>query len=668
MFSYGENNYVDFSKLEGIVGMFAANASGKSSMLDALSFCLFDTSSRAFKAINVMNNKKDWFECKVGLTINGIEYGISRTAKKSKNDKVKLDVDFWMIDDANERISLNGDSRYPTNANIRRVIGSYEDFILTSMQLQNNFSVFLDKGQRERKEVLAQFMGIGVFDQLYTLGSEQISEVKVMLKDFKKRDYSAELVTVEKLKVNLEQEHKKLTSDKNKLDAEIETYQDDILNLHKQLKTVDSSIVDIDKLDAAGIDLDDRRKKVLDDIESSKVVITSLQEKTTKIEEIIKTFETDDISGRYEELGGYERDKSKTQTEIDALKIEVRHKLDKVDKLGNLQYDPNCKFCMTNPFTLDAIETKKSIETDKGKASLLMSKLKQQDELLSNQSGVSSDKEKYDKAISVLSELGHQLTHAESNVKIYNERKKFILKSIFENTDKIAQYHLKKNDIIQNEKINGEIDTKQNQLDEFKLEFVELVDQTQTKFSEIRVFDSKLEQILSDIENVKDLEEKFEAYEFYLDAVKRDGVPYELIKKSLPTIEGAVNEILAQMVDFNIIIHMDGKNINTYIVYDEDNMWPLELSSGMERFVASLAIRVGLINVCNLPRNNALFLDEGMGNLDADNLNTMYMMFEYLKMQFPFIVLVSHLETMRDVADEQLEICKKGDYSYINYQ
>ena len=31
--------------------------------------------------------------------------------------------------------------------------------------------------------------------------------------------------------------------------------------------------------------------------------------------------------------------------------------------------------------------------------------------------------------------------------------------------------------------------------------------------------------------------------------------------------------------------------------YDDDNYWPLELTSGMEKFVASLAIRTSLINV-----------------------------------------------------------------------
>ena len=51
MFSYGEDNVIDFTKLNGIIGMLKPNASGKSSLLDAISFCLFDTSSRTIKLV-----------------------------------------------------------------------------------------------------------------------------------------------------------------------------------------------------------------------------------------------------------------------------------------------------------------------------------------------------------------------------------------------------------------------------------------------------------------------------------------------------------------------------------------------------------------------------------------------------------------------------------------
>ena len=175
------------------------------------------------------------------------------------------------------------------------------------------------------------------------------------------------------------------------------------------------------------------------------------------------------------------------------------------------------------------------------------------------------------------------------------------------------------------------------------------------------------QNIVDTINKVEDLEIKYKAYEYYLDAVKRDGVPYELVSKALPTVEGEVNNILAQIVDFNIVLQMDGKNINTFIAYDEDNVWPLELSSGMERFISSLAIRVGLINVCNLPRTNFLAIDEGWGTMDSDNLNSVYNLFQYLKSQFQFTLIVSHIESMRDAVDSLLEIKKEGNYSNINY-
>ena len=112
---------------------------------------------------------------------------------------------------------------------------------------------------------------------------------------------------------------------------------------------------------------------------------------------------------------------------------------------------------------------------------------------------------------------------------------------------------------------------------------------------------------------------------------------------------------------------MDGKNINTHLVYDNDNLWPLELSSGMERFISSLAIRVGLINVSNLPRSNFLAIDEGWGTMDSDNLNSVYQLFQYLKSQFQFTLIVSHIDTMRDAVDSLVEITKYKNYSSIKY-
>ena len=44
-----------------------------------------------------------------------------------------------MIDDKGQTISLNGDQRRTTNYNINQVVGTYEDFILSTLSTQNNF-------------------------------------------------------------------------------------------------------------------------------------------------------------------------------------------------------------------------------------------------------------------------------------------------------------------------------------------------------------------------------------------------------------------------------------------------------------------------------------------------------------------------------------------------
>ena len=168
------------------------------------------------------------------------------------------------------------------------------------------------------------------------------------------------------------------------------------------------------------------------------------------------------------------------------------------------------------------------------------------------------------------------------------------------------------------------------------------------------------------MDEVKDLEEKNCLYTYYLDAVKRDVVPYYLISKAMPVIENEINNILGQVVDFSIVMDIDGKSINAKIVY-EDQEWPLEMCSGMEKFVSGLAIRVALINICNLPRPNFLVIDEGFGTLDANNLSSLFMMMQYLKTQFDFIWMISHLEQMRDIVDGLIEIKKVDGFSKIDF-
>ena len=665
MFSYGENNKVNFTKLNGIVGMFAPNAAGKSSLLDALSFCLFDTCSRAFKAENVLNNKKKDFFCKVNFDIDGQDYYIERVAKKQRNGHVKVDVDFYTIDDIGEKVSMNGDQRRTTDVNIRKVIGTYDDFILTALSSQIKNSVFIEKTQKEKKTLLAQFMGLEIFDKLWVAASEEIKDVAAVLKNFKQNDWEKELAEIKEQKIEFKKTYNKLLDEKNDIKNKKKTTEKSIINLTKKLKPTDKSIEDIDNLkenkNTLTITLnniDNELGEVSSRIEKINILDTELQMK-------IDHHKDSNTEQMFIELQEIENEKREIEIDIDKMKIDVRSKLDKIEKLGNLEYDEDCDYCMKNPFTLDAIETKKKLASDKDEVKEYLTKLDYVNDRLKHSSHVRQRKLDLDDNINKLTKTKSLKNEIDSKKVLLKEKRKNILHQISSVEEKVIKYYEQEKDIIYNQQIESEIEKIQFELDDITNQYDMLNDNINNVFGEIKVVDTKRKTILDNIKKVGELEDKYEAYQYYLDAVKRDGVPYELITKALPTIEGEVNNILAQLVDFQMLFEMDGKNINNYIVYDDDNVWPLELSSGMERFISSLAIRVGLINVSNLPRSNFLAIDEGWGTMDSDNINSVYSLFQYLKSQFQFALIVSHIDSMRDAVDTLLEIKKENKFSNI---
>ena len=665
MFSYGEDNVVDFTKLSGVVGLFAANASGKSSLLDALCFCLFDTSTRTYTASSVLNNKKSSFKCKLLFEVNGQDYVVERIAKKQRNGHVKVNVDFYTHDDSGEVISLNGDQRRTTNNNIKQVVGTFEDFILTTLSAQNANTVFIDKTQKERKELLAQFMGLGVFDKLYTLANEEISEVQAVLRNFSKTNYDEQLADVETnidvLSDNLKDRRKEYKS----VEKEVNTLQKGILKLNQKIKPIDETVTDINLL----------RSELKDNQELHKQTQTLFQEALHKISHIESTktmtinqleeFKKENILQKYNELESFRYDFDKTDTEIDKLKEEVQRKLDKIRKLGDLEYDPECEYCMNNVFVKDARETKKLLQDDKLQSDKLISKKNDLDSKIKDLGEVEKKKEQFDKCEELFEQLNGDLNTVETNRDHLGEKLVYIDEKNVIVEDNIKKYYEQEKDVVHNNKVKQDIAKQELELDTQTTQLKAADKNVKETEIELKVSENQKKEIIKIIEEVQELEEKHVAYRYYLEAVKRDGVPYELISKALPAIENEVNNILSQLVDFTMTFDMDGKNINNYIVYDTDNTWPLDLSSGMERFISSLAIRVGLINVSNLPRGNFLAIDEGWGTMDSENLNSVYNLFQYLKTQFQFTLIVSHIDSMRDAVDTLLEIKKEGGYSSV---
>jgi DNA repair exonuclease SbcCD ATPase subunit len=220
--------------------------------------------------------------------------------------------------------------------------------------------------------------------------------------------------------------------------------------------------------------------------------------------------------------------------------------------------------------------------------------------------------------------------------------------------------------ILQNQGIDSQLSQVKKLIVDNKNSIDILERELRTIHGNLSVLDVEKHNLTMRLKEAEALESSFEAYSHYMSAIGRDGVPYEIITKVIPNIESEINAILSDVVDFNIALEVDGKNINGKLNYDYDRVWPLENSSGMERFVSSLAIRVALMNVSNLPKPNFLLIDEGFGTLDNEHLTSMHSFFNSLKTNFDFIIIVSHLDSARDMVDNLIEIKKEDNYSYIS--
>ena len=669
MFSYAEDNKIRFDKAQGIVGIFAPNASGKSSLFDALSFCIYDKTSRTNISKNIINNRKTNFYCKFNFEIDGIDYFIERRAKYvRKATSVKVDVDFWR-DNNGVVESLNGEQRKDTNKEIEKYLGKFEDFVLTALSLQGNNALFIDKSQSERKEILSQFIGVNIFDKLYQKAADENRDNATLIRKFKSDDFTTKLAEIDTDLKSNKNEYKLLEINQKSLKDEEEVLNKKIISLNEKIVKLNAdSGVSIEELEKRLGLLETKRDTILSNKKSTQDRITHREELQITLEEILDKFDEEDLESGIDNLKRLKKEISTIESDIEKVNIKLESSYERKDHLDSHKYNEECDICMENSKSI--LETKAEVESKiKDGESYLQDFKKQKLDLNieidsfknyeKEWSNFQEAKEKEDKIDREVSQLINKLSTTETE-ELRNKQQ------ITQQEQLIKEYYKNEKQINKNKEIRVEISSVRDKLNVTKDDLRKVNTDVLKLNGKVSALQNQKETIEDRINEVKDLESQSRLFDFYLNALSKDGVSYELIEKALPMIEGEVNNILAQIVEFGMQLEIDGKNINAYLVYG-DQRWSLEMCSGMERFISGLAIRVALINVCNLPRPNFLVIDEGFGTLDSENLQSLFMLFTYLKTQFDFVMVISHIDSMRDVVDDLVEIKKEKGFSNVKY-
>lgn len=170
---------------------------------------------------------------------------------------------------------------------------------------------------------------------------------------------------------------------------------------------------------------------------------------------------------------------------------------------------------------------------------------------------------------------------------------------------------------------------------------------------------------------LEQIEESIEDYYQLAQAAGKDGIQALLIEEAIPEIEQEANTLLSKLTDNQAHIVIESlrdlkkggtKETLDIKISDAAGIRPYELFSGGEAFRIDFALRVAISKLLARRAGTALqtlIIDEGFGSQDDDGLNHIMDTIYKIQDDFPKIIIVSHLPSMKDQFPVHFMIEKK---------
>ena len=191
---------------------------------------------------------------------------------------------------------------------------------------------------------------------------------------------------------------------------------------------------------------------------------------------------------------------------------------------------------------------------------------------------------------------------------------------------------------------------------------------------EVRRLQSLRREVSRDSARLTALKEDEGIYQELVTAFGRQGIQAMLIETVVPRLEEEANLLLGRMTDNRMQVKLEtqrerrsgrGDPIETLEINVSDELGPrsYEMYSGGEAFRVNLSLRIALSKVlaqrmgAPLP---TLFIDEGFGSQDAAGRERILDVISAIENDFDKIIVVTHLDDMKDVFPVRIEV-QKGD-------
>jgi len=674
LFNYGEGNSVDFANLNGIVGIFGKNFSGKSSIIDGLLYTMFNTTSKnERKNYNIINqNRKDCrgtVELQVGDKTYTIERRSEKYVKKLKGEvtnEARTNLDFNGVDPVmGEAVSLNGTTRNETDAHIRKRFGTVEDFLLTSMSSQLDSLSFIKEGSTRRKEILAKFLDLDIFEKKFKLAHEDGGDLKGVLRRIGDTNYANDIVLAE---VQHSEAQKALDNEV----AACDQLREDIVLTEQEHAAL---TVQIDSIPAERLDIKnllESRSSLEKKIDTTDINIVELKAENTRYDKKLKeyddfltTIDIEDLLAQKQEFDEFKQKYDDTLNKARLLDNDYKSmskKLDLLDEVPCGDKFPTCQFI--RDAHLASVELP-SLEVD------IVTKIEEAKDYKSMVVSVNSAEmiefiERYNNTI--IKKNNIEIEKRDNKVSI--ERQYAKIKSYRDDlrttTEKIELYEEKK-DLIKNiESLIKSRDAVERKIKSFGDEMTDIEESINHHHRQLGSMEQKVEDLKQKREELNEIREEYAAFDLFMRCTHSNGIAYDIIKKRLPVINAEVAKVLSNIVDFDVFFQESGRKLDILIKHPKHEPRPIEMGSGAEKTVAAMAIRLALLSVSSLPKGNIFILDEPGTALDAENMEGFIRILQLIKMYFKTVILISHVDSLKDIVDIEITIDKKDGFARVN--
>jgi DNA repair exonuclease SbcCD ATPase subunit len=659
-FGYGEGNCIDFESLSGAVGVFGPNRAGKSSIVGSLMYALFNATDRgSIKNLHVINARKDHCYARAILNVGGTDYVVERQTIKNENKKgivsaaTSLNVSKFTSGKIED---LVGEQRNDTEKVIRRLIGGSEEFMLTSLSAQDDVNVFIKHGSTRRRQLLSKFLDLDIFDKLHDIVNKEGSSLRAQLKILPSINDEEVVAKRESLSALDERKTDKM--------AVLEGLRSQLLEANKEYSSQSTNIVTQEQVN-------DQKKRVKKFEDQVNIINTKLSDvageaqgyadKLLKIATLKTEFDVENLRRRAAALQSLESNvkllRVGHEKEVAALKQQQRS-LKLLDEVPCGDEYPTCKFIKdAHKSKALIIEQEKKVfelgeQITNVEADIAVLKLEEPSEKL----------RKFEQVLAMEGKVQLELSRREAELKRLRTELSHLEPQLISATERLnsLQASFDGESFTLMSSINYRIDSLSAQIKLLERDVHDIVAKRSRTQHEI-------ERLENDKTLRDELLKKLKMNDLAAHAFSKKGLPSKIVNSQLPLINSEIAKILHGIVDYTIELEIDKETdfLEVYINYG-DSKRIIELASGMEKMMASIAIRTALINVSTLPKCDMLIIDEGFGALDASGVEACSRLISSLKRHFKMILVITHVEGIKDAVDSIIEIEKKEKDCYVN--